>query len=649
VHRPRTYPAQNLTRARILTCWVVGTTVLLAALTGTVASAASVTFNVPPFAPFTGSNPPPPWNDTAGNHINAVSPGVFRGGGSDANFYLIGVAVAGSSNQISDYTFRAGMNCYSSTDLRNWTRQNAGNVLNATNTAVQYASGSVLGSTRFVFRTHVNYNSLTRKYVMWGKTSNSPAWSDQTYFRATADAPCGPYTLVTSDANLPAPGSYDDDNMYVDPNSTESPKAAYVIYAGGSLDRATHIVKLDSTYTLAASPASNVTITRLFSCSGSSCDNTSITSMEGHSIFYRSPNYYLVGSDTTGWAPNDNYYLTAPSMLGPWRRSATGTTRYLSPLDTETCHSQSNEIIGPVGTANTYVAFFDRWFDGTRGNWDPPYASPAPLMSHSRLIVQPLNFDGSGNASMPCVTSWTLDINAAQSDTTPPTISNVSPGTPSTTDATITWSTNEASNTQVEYGLTTSYGSSTTLNGALVTSHSAALSGLAANTRYFYRVRSADAAGNLGVATGSFQTAASASGATTTTVNFDSGGPAANSNLNNTVWGIQWGSSTWYYSSPYGGFSTNNISFRGATILSGSFTLPSGTRLVSIRATNRSGSGNPGASTVTISCSGQPTLSQLVGLDSTVTLTTNWSAACNVVTITSSNSWYTNFDDLVYR
>jgi hypothetical protein len=613
-----------------------------------VAEAATVTFDVPPFAPFNGGNPPPPWNDTTGNRINAVSPGVFRGGSGDGNFYMIGLAVAASNNQPSDYYFSAGLNCYSSPDLRNWTRQNAGHVLVPTNTAVQYESRAVLGSSRYVFRTHVAFNTLTQKYVMWGKSSDSPGWTNQTYFRATADAPCGPYSLVTSDANLPPPGSFDDLNLYVDPNSTATPKAAYVVYTGGSVDRATHVLKLDNTYLAAATPTANVTITPLFSCGGSSCDNTSVTPMEAHAVFYRSPNYYLVGSDITGWAPNDNYYLTAPSMLGPWRRSSTGATRYLSPLDSDTCHAQSGEIIGPVGTSNTYVAFFDRWFDGTRGNQDPPYPSPAPLMSHSRLIVQPLSFDASGNVSMPCVSRWSLDINTG--DTTPPVISNVSHGTPTATGTTITWTTNEASNTQVEYGPTAAYGSSTPLNSAMVTSHSAALSGLTASTTYFFRVRSVDTAGNPGTATGSFQTAAaSAGGASQTMVNFNTGGPSTNSNLDNTFWGIQFGTSAWYYSGPYGGFSTNNIGFRNNTITSGTLTLPSGRRLISIRATNPAGSGNPGASNVTISCSGQPTLNQTIALNTTVTLSTNWTAPCQAVTITSSNNWYTNFDDLVYQ
>jgi hypothetical protein len=62
---------------------------------------------------------------------------------------------------------------------------------------------------------------------------------------------------------------------------------------------------------------------------------------------------------------------------------------------------------------------------------------------------------------------------------------------------TIGWTTNEASDTQVEYGTTAAYGSSTTLNTSLVTSHSVGLSGLAASTTYHYRVKSRDVAGNM--------------------------------------------------------------------------------------------------------------------------------------------------------
>ena len=82
-------------------------------------------------------------------------------------------------------------------------------------------------------------------------------------------------------------------------------------------------------------------------------------------------------------------------------------------------------------------------------------------------------------------------------DTTPPTISSISSSGVTTSGATVSWNTNEASDTQVEYGATTSYGSQTALNSSLVTSHSATLSGLSASTLYHYRVKSRDSAGNL--------------------------------------------------------------------------------------------------------------------------------------------------------
>jgi len=65
--------------------------------------------------------------------------------------------------------------------------------------------------------------------------------------------------------------------------------------------------------------------------------------------------------------------------------------------------------------------------------------------------------------------------------------------------ATIGWTTNTPSDTQVQYGLTTSYGSMTSLASSLVTSHSQVISGLAPHTWYHCQMRSRDAAGNLTV------------------------------------------------------------------------------------------------------------------------------------------------------
>jgi hypothetical protein len=93
-------------------------------------------------------------------------------------------------------------------------------------------------------------------------------------------------------------------------------------------------------------------------------------------------------------------------------------------------------------------------------------------------------------------------------DTVAPILSALS-ASPGSQDANVSWTTNEPSDSQVEYGTSVAYGSSTTVAAALVTSHTVTLSGLTAATTYHYRVKSRDAAGNLATsADGSFATSA---------------------------------------------------------------------------------------------------------------------------------------------
>ncbi|MCX8173017.1 MAG: M14 family zinc carboxypeptidase [Thermoplasmata archaeon] len=101
--------------------------------------------------------------------------------------------------------------------------------------------------------------------------------------------------------------------------------------------------------------------------------------------------------------------------------------------------------------------------------------------------------DAAGNTATSSAYSFTTP---AASDTTPPVISNVAVTGITANSATITWTTDEASTSVVEYGTTTSYGQTATGSGG-VTSHSVTLSGLTATTTYHYRVKSTDSAGNL--------------------------------------------------------------------------------------------------------------------------------------------------------
>ena len=81
-------------------------------------------------------------------------------------------------------------------------------------------------------------------------------------------------------------------------------------------------------------------------------------------------------------------------------------------------------------------------------------------------------------------------------DTTPPTISSVSATANTNGTATVSWTTNEASNTRVDYGTAPDNLNLNASDAAMVTSHSIQLTGLTPGATYHYRVRSADAAGN---------------------------------------------------------------------------------------------------------------------------------------------------------
>src|SRR6202043_1853774 len=72
----------------------------------------------------------------------------------------------------------------------------------------------------------------------------------------------------------------------------------------------------------------------------------------------------------------------------------------------------------------------------------------------------------------------------------PPVISGVTATGISSTTATITWTTDETSSSQVAYGTTPAYGSQPPLNSALVTSHSVTITGLTSGTTYNYAVTS---------------------------------------------------------------------------------------------------------------------------------------------------------------
>jgi len=84
-----------------------------------------------------------------------------------------------------------------------------------------------------------------------------------------------------------------------------------------------------------------------------------------------------------------------------------------------------------------------------------------------------------------------------------PVISAITATSITSTSATITWTTDQASSSQVNYGTTTAYGSQSALNSSLVTTHSVTLTGLTPGTTYNFDVVSANAS-NTSATSGNF-------------------------------------------------------------------------------------------------------------------------------------------------
>ena len=127
--------------------------------------------------------------------------------------------------------------------------------------------------------------------------------------------------------------------------------------------------------------------------------------------------------------------------------------------------------------------------------------------------------DINGLSPITCTGATDLSISGSAPDTTAPSISGVSASDISDTSATISWSTDESSNSLVEYTVVANFGEYqfSQSSSSLVTSHSVSLTtNIAANTTYYYRVCSTDASGNQGCSGENSFTSIATSSATAT-------------------------------------------------------------------------------------------------------------------------------------
>jgi hypothetical protein len=250
-------------------------------------------------------------------------------------------------------------------------------------------------------------------------------------------------------------------------------------------------------------------------------DGTPLTDLDGYWLYYgTSSGYYSnkvnVGNVATyqlgNLAEGHTYYfaVTAYDTSGNESTSSYEVSKTISPpTDTSPPTIQIIDITGITETSATISWTTDEPSTSqVEYGTTPSYGSTTSLdgslvAGHAQTIsgLSPSTLyyfrvsstDASGNTAVSNGYTFTT---ATTPDTAPPVISGVAASNIGETSVTISWTTDEPSTSQVEHGTTSSCGSTTSLDGSLVTGHSQTISGLSPSTLYYFRVRSEDANGN---------------------------------------------------------------------------------------------------------------------------------------------------------
>ena len=221
--------------------------------------------------------------------------------------------------------------------------------------------------------------------------------------------------------------------------------------------------------------------------------------------------------------------------LAPDTAHAAGFACQLSSVDPHSAPVGSETGFSFIVTSSTDVIAWIRVVSpsgnlvitGASSDWLPDVTFNGSSATFSGSPIDPgnpLNVNVTAQVGSFAATSWTVQASNDQTGTghvncpgdasvsstngtTPPTITDISASAQSTT-ATITWTTDSLSNSEVDYGTTAGYGSNATDN-AYVTSHSMQLTGLSPSTTYHYQVTSVDQSSNSTSSNdGTFTTAA---------------------------------------------------------------------------------------------------------------------------------------------
>ena len=314
------------------------------------------------------------WHDTAGHVINAHGGCVMEHGG---RYWLYGEhKVYGTQGNVA----HVGVHCYSSDDLASWRDEGIALAVSG-DPKSDIADGCVLE------RPKVVYCSKTGRFVMYFHLERpGRGYSDGRIGIAVADSPSGPFAFLRS--ARPTPGTYPVNARPEEKGEValersrkewevacgrtgEGEKAliypAHVADGQDSRDM-TLYVDDDGRAWLVHSSERNSTLhfdeltDDYLGFTGRWWRFAEKDWTEAPALCKKDGWYFLVGSDCTGWAPNEARYYRARSLTGPWERVG-NPCRGVNPANglgpEKTWGGQSNYILRTRD--GRYIAMFDIW------------------------------------------------------------------------------------------------------------------------------------------------------------------------------------------------------------------------------------------------------------------------------------------------
>lgn len=262
-------------------------------------------------------------------------------------------------------------------------------------------------------------------------------------------------------------------------------------YGGGSPDQTNPVISSSANITAEATSASGAAVSYTTLIATDNVDGTisvSCTPASGSTFAIGTTTVSCSATDRATNTSSGSFTITVQDTTAP-------TVSVTAPANSATVSGSAVTISATASDAVGVVGVQFKVDSANTGTEDTssPYSITWDSMgvadgSHTLAAIAR---DTAGNLATPSV-SVTVDNTA-------PVISAISSTTPSASSMVVTWTTDEPSDSQVNYGTTSSYGATTTLDSTLTTSHSITISGLVAGTTYNFRVRSTDGQRHLAV------------------------------------------------------------------------------------------------------------------------------------------------------